>query len=273
MCRLEPGRLVAYRKTVLLFKRILNFTKAGVSRGEKRKAQRYEVGHPFPFKAVLTLLGQDSEGRTTGSTDSGVDWAGRLANLSSTGASIQLHSAATGARGGRCILRFTRDNYTLKIPGTIAYCRAYPQYMLCGFSYTFPDFETQKAYLQLLEPVSIGAALSPVDAKKVKQEGDGLVKEQFKGPADALLTISRQPTGSALRNFDFRMNDYGVRWSEGMAKVEPYSTPGGAKAAASPGLLTAAQIEEVRWLFCLAVPNLAKTVPSDVRKQLARLVA
>jgi len=257
---------------VLLFKRILNFSKAGVSRSEKRKAKRYEVGQPFPFKTVLTLLGQDSEGRTVPSLDSGVDWSGRLANLSSSGASIQLHSAATGVRGGRCILTFSREKYIFKIPGTIAYFRAYPQFMLCGFSFNFPDFETQKAYLQLLEPVSIGAALTPVDAKKVKQDTAGLLKEQFKGPADAMLTINRLP-GNTVRDFDFRMNDYGVRWREGMAKVEPYGLPSGAKAAAALGQLTAAQLEEVRWLFCLAVPNIAKTVPPEIRKQLAKLVA
>jgi hypothetical protein len=259
---------------VLLFKRILNFTKAGVSRKEKRKAERYEVGHPFPFKAVLTVLGQDSEGRETGNDASGVDWAGRLANMSASGASIQLHSAAAGSRGGRCILTFSRDKYVLRIPGTIAYFRAYPQYMLGGFSFSFPDFETQKAYLQLLEPVSIGAALSPVDAKKVKQDAAGLLKEQFKGPADALLTVNRQAPGSGLHDFDFRMNDYGVRWSAGMAKVEAYGTPPGSKAASADFVqLTAAQLEEVRRLFCLAVPNLAKSVPVDVRKQLAKLVA
>jgi len=258
---------------VLLFKRILNFTKAGVSRKEKRKAERYEVGHPFPFKTVLTVLGQDSEGRSVQNDNSGVDWAGRLANLSSSGASIQLHSAAAGTRGGRCMLTFSREKYVLKIPGTIAYFRAYPQYMLCGFSFNFPDFETQKAYLQLLEPVSIGAALTPVDAKKVKQDAAGLLKEQFKGPSDSLLTVARQVPGSAVRNFDFRMNDYGVRWSEGMAKVEPYGLPTGSKTASATFVqLTAAQLEEVRWLFCLAVPNLAKAVPLEVRKQLAKLV-
>ena len=30
--------------------------------------------------------------------------------------------------------------------------------------------------------------------------------------------------------------------------------------------LTPAQQEEVHWLFCLAVPNIAKCVPLDVRK-------
>ena len=263
-----------YRFSVLLFKRILNFTRAGVSRSEKRKAKRYEVGQPFPFKTVLTVLGQDSEGRSLQNNDTGVDWAGRLVNLSTSGASIQLHSAAAGNRDGRCILTFSREKYVLKIPGTIAYFRAYPQYMLCGFSFNFPDFETQKAYLQLLEPVSIGAALTPVEPKKVKQDTAGLHKEQFKGPADSLLTVGRQAPGRPMSNFDFRMNDYGVRWSLGMAKVEPYGLPAGTKTAPATFVpLSTAQLEEVRWLFCLAVPNLAKSVPSEVRKQLAKLVS
>ncbi len=273
MCRLEPKEIVPIAYPVFLFKRILNFTRASISRGEKRKAQRFEVGHPFPFKAVLTVLGNDSEGRSTKNGDGGVDWAGRLVNLSASGASIQVHSAAIGARGGRCLLTFSRDKYTLKIPGTIAYFRPYPQYVLCGFSFNFSNFETQKAYLQLLEPVSIGAALTPVETKKVKQDTTGLRKEQFKGPTDALLTVNRQIPSNTVNDFDFRMNAYGVRWSEGMAKVEPYGLATGKKSElAAFAQLTAAQLEEIRWLFCLAVPNLPKAVPVEIRKQLAKLV-
>ncbi len=259
---------------VLLFKRILNFSKFGGRTGEKRKIQRYAVGHPFPFKTVLTILGQDSEGRTVRNDDQGVDWAGRLANLSTSGANIQLHSAAIGTRGGRCLLKFSRDDYLLTLPGTIAYCRAYPQYMLCGFSFNFPDFGTEKAYLQLLEPVSVAASLAPVDASKVKQDTAGMHKEQYRSPTAAFLNVWRHAPGGPLHRFDFGMNDYGVSWSEGLAGVETYGTPPGKKSAPPAFVkLTDAQQSEVRWLFCLAVPNLSKAVAPDLRKLLARLVA
>ena len=68
--------------------------------------------------------------------------------------------------------------------------------------------------------------------------------------------------------------DYGVRWTLGMPKVEPYGAPGGSRGGSAPsGTLTPAQLAEVRWLFCLAVPNLPKSIPPDIRKLLAKLVA
>ncbi len=262
---------------MLLFKRILNFSKDTVAPADRRQIQRYAVGQRFPFKAVLTLIGHDGEGKPTLNDEQGHDWAGLLANLSAKGASIQVHSAAAGIRGEPCRFKLSLDNYRLEIPGTIAHSRTYPHYTLCGFSFNFPDFETQKAYLQLLEPVSIGASLVPVEAKKVKQDTEGLHKEQFRGTAAALLNVWRQAPGGGIHSFDFRMNDYGVRWSQGMAEVEAYGMfkiTSADKKISSPFIqLTETQHEEVRWLFCLAVPNVAKAVPSDVRKFLASLVA
>ncbi len=259
---------------VLLFKKILSFTGFGGWASDKRKARRYVVGHPFPFKTVLAIIGHDSEGRSVQNDQAGVDWAGRLVNLSASGASIQLHSAAPGARGGRCRLSFSRNDYLLTIPGTLAYCRAYPQYRLCGFSFTFPDFETRKAYMQLLEPVSIAASLAPVEASRVKQDTADLHKEQYKSPTAASLTIWRRTRGGPVHKFDFGMNDYGVRWREGMAGVESYGAPPDKRSTPTTVVrLTEAQQIEVRWLYCLAVPNLAKAVPPDIRKLLAKLVA
>jgi hypothetical protein len=274
---LNPTIGPAILMPVLLFKRILNFSKEAKAPDDKRALQRYAVGNPFPFKAVVNLVGHDGEGKPIPDDTKGQDWAGRLTNLSASGASIQVHSAAIAARGEHCKFKLTLDSYVLEIPGSIAHYRSYPQYTLCGLSYNFPDEETRNAYLQILEPVSIGASLTPVDAKKVKQDTEGLNKEQFKGTSDSLLSIWRQSAGNGIYSFDFRMNDYGVRWSEGMTEVEPYgmAKPGASgKKTASPFVhLTETQLEEVRWLFCLAVPNLAKAVPQDVRKFMAQLVA
>ena len=262
---------------MLLFKRILNFKKETAPPGDKRQIQRHTVGHPFPFKAIVTLLDHDEDGKPITKDERGQDWAGRLVNLSETGASIQLHSAAVGHRGESCRFRLSLDKYVLDMPGTIAHFRTFPQYMLCGFSCAFPDFETQKAYLQLLEPVSIGAALAAVDTKKVRQDADGLRKEQFSGGAASVLDVWRLVANGEIHSFDFRMNDYGVRWSDGMTEVEPYgvtkASPSAKKTGAPFVHLSESQLEEVRWLFCLAVPNLARAVPSDIRKFLTKLVA
>ena len=262
---------------MLFFKRILNFKKETVEESDQRKTLRHAVGSAFPFKAVLTLIGHDDEGNPLPAGGKGQDWTGRLTNLSATGASIQLHSAAAGIRGEPCRFKLSLDKYRLEIPGTIAHFRPHPQYMLCGFSFNFPDFVTQKAYLQLLEPVSIGATLAPLDPKLVRQDTAGLYKEQFRGIATTLLNVWREAPGGELYSFDFRMKDYGVRWSKGMTEVEAYgmvrpATP--SRQTATPFIhLTETQREEVHWLFCLAVPNLAKAVPSDVRKFLVGLVA
>ena len=262
-----------------LFKRILNFTKETAPPSDLRGAPRHAVGQTFPFKAVMTLAAHEGEGNPIEGDEQGQDWAGRLTSLSSTGASIQLHAAAAAIRRETCHFNLSLDGYLLEIPGTVAHFRCYPQHALCGFSFKFPSFDVQKSYLQVLEPVAIGASLAPVDAKQVKQDAPGLLKEQFSGH-NSVLTIWRQDPGGELHGFDLRMQEYGVRWSEGQTELQTYGVapteaPVGKKPAPPPVYikLTDAQQEEVRWLFCLAVPNLNKSVPQDVRKFLGKLVA
>jgi hypothetical protein len=260
---------------VLLFKKILNFSKQTVASSDKRQAERYAVGQAFPFKAVLTLIGHDGDGNPIPNSDKGQDWAGRLTNISASGVSMQVHSAAVAIRGEPCVFKLSLDGYLLEIPSTVAFFRFYPQYALCGFALNFPDHETQKAYLQIVEPVSLGASLAVVDPKAIKQDIEGLTKELYAGDKNSRLTVWRDTTGS-IHSFDFRMNDYSVRWAQGMHEVQTAAvertTKKGPRPPFSPGL-TPTQQEEVHWLFCLAVPNIAKTVPPDVRKFLGQLVA
>jgi hypothetical protein len=263
---------------MLLFKRILNFTQNSVAASNKRNAERYTVGAKFPFKATVTLIRHDQFGVPVPNDESGQDWIGTLNNLSASGASIQLHSAALASRGQACCLKLSLDDYVLEIPGTVAYFRTYPNHTVCGFSFGFDYFETQKAYLQILEAVALGASLVPEKASSVKQDTYGLIKEVHRGKGDAKLTIYRKEEDRSIHSFDFRMNDYGVRWTSGLTELETYTTqetPASARktrAPMGPGL-TPAQQDEVSWLFCLAVPNLPKSVPADVREFLSQLVA
>ena len=257
---------------MLLFKKILNFSKEAVVAGDKRQAERYPVGQGFPFKSVMTLIGHDGEGNPIANSAKSQDWAGRLSNISATGASMQMHSAAVAIRGEPCVFKLSLDSYLIEIPSTVAFFRFYPQYALCGFSFNFPDFEIQKAYLQILEPVSLGASLAVVDPKTIKQDVEGLTKEQYAGDKASRLTVWRDPHGG-INSFDFRMNDYAVRWAHGMTEVQTAAVE--TKAGGKKGLsgLTPTQQEEVHWLFCLAVPNLSKAVALDVRKFMSQLVA
>ena len=72
--------------------------------------------------------------------------------------------------------------------------------------------------------------------------------------------------------------NYGVRWMEGSPELELYGVAEVDLSNSSPATartvpLTEAQSEEVRWLFCLSVPNLSEAVPGDVREFLGSLVA
>jgi hypothetical protein len=275
--RLNRRELSPRSSPVLFFRKILNFSKDTVIVHDKRGAPRYTVGHPFPFKCIVTLIEHDGEGKPIPSEVEGQDWSGRLCNVSATGASVQMHSAAMAIRGEPCRFKLSLDGYLLEIPCTIAHFHCYPQHVLCGVTFKFPDFNIKKAFLQLLEPVSIGATLEPVDAKKVRQNTPELHKEEFRNEGAALLTVWRKGPGGEIQSFDFRMNNYGVRWSAGLAELETYGVSeakrAGKKGTAPPLHLTEVQQEEVRWLFCLAVPNLPNAVPADVRKFLGQLVA
>lgn len=257
---------------MLLFKKILNFSKETVISSDKRQAERYTVGQTFPFKSVVTLIGHDGDGNPIPNSDKSQNWAGRLTNISATGASMQMHSAAVAIRGEPCHFKLSLDSYLIEIPSTVAFFRFYPQYALSGFSFNFPNFETQKAYLQVLEPVSLGASLVEVDPKSIKQEIEGLTKEQYAGDKAARLTVWRDESG-AINSFDFRMNDYTVRWAQGMTEIQTAAVEVKSSGKKSLTGLTPTQQEEVHWLFCLAVPNLSKAVPLDVRKFLSQLVA
>jgi hypothetical protein len=262
---------------VLLFKRILNSARPEEKSADKRKAPRYAVGAAFPFKAVLILPVHDEDGNPTGDKGNTQAWGGRLVDLSETGANVQINAAAIARRGEPCSFKLGAADYQLEFAGTIAHFRTHPQHATCGFFFDFPNREIQKAYLQLLEPVSIGASLAVVDPKKVVQDTAGLAKEQYGGRANALLTVWRRVDARGIYSFDFRMNAYGVRWSEGMTEVEPYGLSKlnlkGEKTDSPFMHLTPSELDDVRWLFCLAVPNLAKALPLDVRKFLATLVA
>ncbi|HEY4247995.1 MAG TPA: PilZ domain-containing protein [Lacunisphaera sp.] len=248
---------------VLLFKSILEAGSAAVTPDDKRKLPRHPVGDDFIFRTKLTLFQNGGKGK---------DWSATPVNLSVTGASVQVSMAAVAFQREKCQLKFSHGDYQLQLPATIAHFRCYSQYSLCGIVFNFPDEELQQAYFQLLEPVAIGGSLKPVE---VVQDAPGRPKEKYAaGNGSAALTIWRDEPENAIIGFDFRMRQYGVSWTKGLAELEVYGlATDEASSAEEIVSLSEEQNEEVRWLFCLAVPNLSKAVPLDARKFLATLVA
>lgn len=253
-----------------LFKRILSFTETAVH-GDKRKATRYPVGADFPLKTVVNLFGRDSAGKLLESPDgTGCDWTGRMLNLSATGASMRLPNSAIARRGEFCRLKFSIGDSVLEIPANVAHFKVHSTHAVVGLVLNFPDEEILAAYRQLLQPVIVGSSLKAIDPGKVRQDTPGFHKEEFGGDSSHLVLWRAGGEQGALQGFDFRMAGYGVRWTQGMPELDTYGVVAGSD---DPVELTAAQQVEVRWLFCLAVPNLPKAVPADVREFLRQLVA
>lgn len=268
---LATPEVLAYAGSIVsLFKRILSFKETANS-GEQRKSTRYPVGPDFPLKTVVNLFGRDGAGKLLKSSDgTGRDWAGRMLNLSATGASMRLPNSAIAMRGEFCRLKFSIGDSVLEIPANVAHFKVHNTHAIVGLTLNFPDQETQAAYRQLLQPVSVGSSLAPVDPKKVKQDTPGFHKEELKGDNAHLVIYRVGAANGQMQGFDFRMASYGVRWSDGMSELDTYGTVAGSD---DPIEITEAQQVEVRWLFCLAVPNLSKSVPPDVREFFKRLVA
>ncbi len=292
-----------------MFKQNTNLGNKIVLEANKRRGSRFVISPTFPLRAILSLVDRSGRANTRPSTGTRPsisaigkvntrarstawkDWTATLVDLSATGANIHLNLAAVAFADDPCRIKLSLGTYQLELPCTVAHFRSYSQHATCGLVFNFPDAETEKAYFQLLEPVMIGTSLVPVEAKP---DRSGRHKEQYRGKNSSLLTVWRLVPGGDVASFDFRMNDYGVRWSTGLTELSTYGiekdAPTDAKAGARPVLklklkssekmedgtqthpLNEAQDEEVRWLFCLAVSNLSTAVTADVRKFLLSLV-
>lgn len=245
------------------FQRILKFTPEVAGATDHRRNKRFAVGQAFPVKAVLTLAGRDGEGVKISSTETeGQDWGGWMVNLSGNGANLQLHPAAVADRGDVCTLRLSFGRRTLSIRARIAHFRVGTKFTNCGVSLEFPDAETQAAYQQVLEPVIVGSSFKPVDTSRIKQDTPDLLKEQYLGDSGARLTVWRFAGEGGIAGFEMFLGSHSINGTPDSTELDVQSIDGAdASAAAS---------EEVVRLFRWISPNLPKSVPSDVRKFLAR---
>lgn len=263
---------------MLLFKKILDFQKADGGLLDKRGAKRYPVGAKYPLKAKINLPARDGEGNALPpGKGAPMDWGGQLANLSNSGVSIRLHPAAVAASGDRSTFMLELDNRLFETPATIAHFRINPQYVTCGVVLNFPDHHTRKAYLQMMEPVVIGSTLAPLPGSKVKQDLPGLVKEQYEGESDSVLSVWRDNSGRNPKLFELLVHDYCIRGNTELPGLK-LSYRDGSKAGkrtsrpALPVALPPSLKVEVHQLFQLIVPNLGKAVPSEVRRFLELFV-
>ncbi len=262
---------------MLLFKRILDFQKSEGGMLDKRGAKRYPVGEKYPLKPKLTLVARDGEGHPLPPNKSApMDWGGQLVNLSATGANIRLHPAAVAAPGEGCTFKLELDNVLFETEATIANYRINPQYVNCGIVLKFADSYTRKAYQQLMEPIVIGSTLEE-SSSKPKQDLPGLIKEQFNGESESVLSIWRD-TAKAPKLFELLVYDYYVRGNTEMPGLKIGYRDGAkvGKRVSTPAIpipMSADHQKEVTRLFQFVVQNLGRGVPSDVRKFLGIFAA
>jgi len=253
---------------VLLFKRILDFQKTEGGVLDKRGAKRYPVGAKFPIKAKITLTARDGEGNAK--PGASIDWGGQLANLSGTGVSIRLHPAAVANSGEACSLKLELDNKIFELATNVAHFRVGPQYVACGLAINFPDAYTRKAYLQLMEPVAVGSTLAPASGR-VKQDLPGLIKEQYQGESESVLSVWRDSSGKNPKLFELVVHDYCVRGSTEMPGLNISFRDGSksGKRASRPAVsipISPDHQREVKQLFQFIVQNLSKGVPAELKR-------
>lgn len=257
---------------MLLFKKILDFQKTDGGILDKRGAKRYPVGAKYPLKAKINLAPRDGEGNALpAGKGAPMDWGCQLANLSTTGVSIRLHPAAVAAKGETSLFKLELDNRLFETPATVAHFRVTPQHVTCGLVLNFPDSYTRKAYLQFMEPVVIGSTLEPTPAAKVKQDLPGLVKEEYLGDSETVLNIWRDSSGKSPKLFEMLVHDYFLRGNTEVPGLKIGYRDGAktGKKGSRPSFpinLPPSLKAEVRQLYQLVVPNLAKGVPAEVKK-------
>ncbi len=260
--RLAPG--------VLLFRRIFDFQKTEIPHVEQRMNRRYTPGRTFPLRAEL----RGAQG-----------WQSvEIRNLSATGLALTTGSAMApaaelpGRSGPTADLRLTLGEHVLDLKARTAHAQPGDAETVCGFELLFEDFNQQKTWLQLLQPVALGSTLAPVDPARVQQREPQFIKQVFRGEADAVLSVWLAKTaGTPLHSFEFRTGEFFVqadaqtRRMEVFFREEQEDTHKG-KITRPVFDMSGGANEEVRQLFRWVVPNIPDTIPDDIRTFL-RLIA
>jgi hypothetical protein len=249
---------------MLFFKRILGTPQADAP-SERRGGQRYAVGAAFPMKVILNTQGRDEMGQLLNSKDeSGWDWTGRLINLSVSGARMQVPSTMHSHQGDSCQLKFEIEGYQLVLPGRIAHISERRDSFIYGLQLDVSSDEHGQAFRQLVDLVALGSTLQPAKAS-TPDETTGYLVEQYVGEEQSRLDVWREYAGRTIVAFDFRLKEWCVRGLLDRPTLE-YFVDVNDETQPAPE----AQTAEIHRLFHWVVPNVATTVPADVREFLQK---
>ena len=246
---------------MLIFRRIFNFEKAKVEQLEKRQNQRYEPSRDFPLQAKAYYAGRE--------------YAAKILDLSSNGIGLVVARDPALAAGLHLHVELTLGPHKLEIEARIAHLKPREDGLYLGLGLVFNEFELQKTYLQLLQPVVIGQSLKPMAADRVIQDDPRFIKQVFIAEPDSLLTVRMEATpGSPLHSFELMMLDSFCRGVMRQGTTAPYALESREENSASQGKpvfeTSGGLHDEIRQLFRWTLPNLSSSVPENVRAFLQR---
>lgn len=249
---------VTPRRPMLFFKSIFKPAKSEEPQ-DRRGARRYPISPRFPLKVVLNAVGRDEMGSPLKARDGeGWDWAGKLVNLSSTGARMQVPPTVHMTRGDACLLKFDLDGFQLVLPAHVAQIIERRDSLVYGLALDISDSESAAAYRQLLDLLALGATLKP--SSPARPDNTSYLIEQYTGEPASRLDVWRHYAGRTVAAFDFQLQDCRVRGVADRPALEYFVGDGAAMQAA-----TREQTEEMQRLFHWVVANLSTDVPADVR--------
>ena len=245
---------------MLFFKRILKVPPLADMKTlpvERRSARRYVVNPQFPLKAVLSSSGRVGSTAPMGHPRPAWTWEGRLVDCSEQGARILMSPAHKVDASDLCDLRLTIEEFRLTIPCHIGNITGRAEGLVFGLRHEITDEATRQAYAQLLEVLALGSALK-LQVKSAEPDASGYLVEHYASNRPARLTVWRLPTGGGVVAFEFLLKDSLVRVVTEQ-DVEYRNAADGRTAPPAKAL-------EIKRLFQWVVPNIADTVPEDVRK-------
>lgn len=249
---------------MLLFRRIFNFEKNKVVQSEQRLNQRYTPGPSFPLQAVLKLGDQK--------------WPGKVSNISGNGVALIVDPVSAPADGQTAKVLLSLDRHQIELDARVIHLKPAEKGLYCGLGLSFPDFNVQKAYLQLLQPITIGQSLMAVPGDRVIQNEPQYIKQVYRGEEGSVLTVWLETKpGTPLHSFEFQMQDYFCRAKMKTGALEAYmleSAESSTAKIANPVFDTTGGLhDEIRQLFRWIVPNLSRSIPDDVRAVLLGFAA
>lgn len=235
---------------------------AGIS---KRKQTRYAVSDDCRVKAVIRIYSSDE-------ASANKDWAGTLADLSATGAHIQLSMAAVAYKGDSCVLKLAHGAVKTELRGMLAHYVCSARYSMCGVRFDYPNAAELQPWLKAI------MASSTLKGGPTDSDMPGRYREEYKGPGHTKLLVWRDNKPERnLVGFDYTMGRYaaalvnaGADMMENKKQVAFRAAP--TESGAPGGALTSSQVEEARWEFSVAASNLPKNLPPELKKFL-RLVS